>query len=212
MIFFLLIVSNDVLFDKRLICYLSGYIKKHIRVWDTKKSTAVTLCRPRENTYRGFSCDVISSQFCKSSYSRLPCWFPLYMEQYWKIQQNVPLLLTYSYHNTRLQLSDKNISTYTRWKFEFFLWSKLKVQAYFVVFSIPRHAKGNQAAGQNLARMGAYHFAQSLYCVCLTEFCERVFSAATRACSLQTFKIRRISHFVYAFAKLLSEILTIFPK
>ena len=24
----------------------------------------------------GFSCGVISSQFCKSSYSRPPCWFP----------------------------------------------------------------------------------------------------------------------------------------
>ena len=42
--------------------------------------------------YRGFSCDVISSQFCKSSYSQLPCWFPLSIARYRKIQQNVPLL------------------------------------------------------------------------------------------------------------------------
>ena len=25
---------------------------------------------------RGFSCEIISIQFCKSSYSRPPCWFP----------------------------------------------------------------------------------------------------------------------------------------
>ena len=42
--------------------------------------------------YRRFLCDVISSQFCKSSYSRPPCWFPFSMKGYWKIQQNVPLL------------------------------------------------------------------------------------------------------------------------
>ena len=38
-----------------------------------------------------------------------------------------------SYHNTKLQLSDKNIiSTHIRLKFVFFLWSKSKVQAFFV--------------------------------------------------------------------------------
>ena len=52
-----------------------------------------------------------------------------------------------SYHNTKLQLSDKNICTYSRWKFYFFLWSKLKVQAFLLFFSIPHHTKGNHAAG-----------------------------------------------------------------
>ena len=41
---------------------------------------------------RGFSCDVISSQFCKPSYSQPPCWFPLSMAWYRKTQQNVALL------------------------------------------------------------------------------------------------------------------------
>ena len=41
---------------------------------------------------RGLSCDVISSQFCKSSYLHPPCWFPLSMAQYGKIQQTVLLL------------------------------------------------------------------------------------------------------------------------
>ena len=39
--------------------------------------------------YRRFSCDIISSQFCKSSYWQPPFWFPLYMERYCKIQQYV---------------------------------------------------------------------------------------------------------------------------
>ena len=37
------------------------------------------------------------------------------------------------YHNTKLQLSDKNISTHTRVKFEILLWSQSKI-ARFVVF------------------------------------------------------------------------------
>ena len=41
---------------------------------------------------RGFICDVISNQFCKSSYLLAPSWFPLRTRRYWKIQQNVPLL------------------------------------------------------------------------------------------------------------------------
>ena len=40
---------------------------------------------------RGFSCDMISSKFCKSC-SRLPYWFPLRMGQHWEKQQNVALL------------------------------------------------------------------------------------------------------------------------
>ena len=51
--------------------------------------------------YRRFSCDVISSQFCKSSYWPPPCWFPLSMERYRKKQQNVPFLFS-SYYNTKL--------------------------------------------------------------------------------------------------------------
>ena len=38
------------------------------------------------------------------------------------------------YHKTKLQLSDKNISTHTQVKFKILLWSESKIIAYFVVF------------------------------------------------------------------------------
>ena len=41
---------------------------------------------------REFSWDIIASEICQSSYSQPPCWFPLGMGLYLKIQQNVPLL------------------------------------------------------------------------------------------------------------------------
>ena len=43
----------------------------------------VSTCMPLTRN-RGFSCDVISSQFCKSLYLRRPCWFPLSIVWYWK--------------------------------------------------------------------------------------------------------------------------------
>ena len=39
-----------------------------------------------------------------------------------------------SYNNTKLQLSDKNISTHTLLKLKIPSWSKSKVQAFFVIF------------------------------------------------------------------------------
>ena len=59
--------------------------------------------------YRGFSCDVISSQFCKSSYSRPPCWFPIawamagYIGKYNKMSR---YFLFSSYHNTKSRPND----------------------------------------------------------------------------------------------------------
>ena len=38
------------------------------------------------------------------------------------------------HHNTKLQLSDKNISSHTRVKFEILLWSESKIIMWFVVF------------------------------------------------------------------------------
>ena len=70
-----------------------------------------------KNCSRRFSCDVISSQFCKSSYSRPPCWFPRITVRYWKIQPNVPELFIWFISQTKLQPSDKNTSTHTRMKF-----------------------------------------------------------------------------------------------
>ena len=73
-----------------------------------------------EQTNRGFSCDVISSQFCKSSYSESPCWFPFAwpgigihnkMHRYFSFS---------SYHSIKLRPSDKNFKTHTRLKFQIF--------------------------------------------------------------------------------------------
>ena len=93
---------------------------------------------------RRFSCDVISSQFCKLSYPRPPCWFLFTRSGIGKYNKISSYFLFSPYHNTKLQLSDKNISTYTlwkfwfslwsRWKFWFLLWSKIQVQACVVVF------------------------------------------------------------------------------
>ena len=79
----------------------------------------------------------------------------------------------------KLQLSDKNISTHTGRNFLFFLWSKLKVQAFFfsffffLIFFIYRAVKkGNQMAGQNWVRKGAYCVMQIFYThkICKTWF------------------------------------------
>ena len=45
----------------------------------------------------GFSGDVITSQFCKSSYSWPPCWFPFSMARHRKTQQNVLLGFFFSF-------------------------------------------------------------------------------------------------------------------
>ena len=58
-----------------------------------------------------------------------------------------------SYHITKLQPSDKNINTHTQMKFQILPWNKSKVLAFFVIFSIPRCATGNQGILQNRARV-----------------------------------------------------------
>ena len=47
-----------------------------------------------------------------------------------KMSQNFSFSL---YHNTKLQLSDKNISTHTQMKFKILLWSESKIIARFIV-------------------------------------------------------------------------------
>ena len=84
--------------------------------------------------YRGFSCDVISSQFCKSFYSRPPCWFPFAWTGIGKYNKMSCYFLFSSYHNTKLRLSDNNSKTHTWLKFQILLYSKSKVTAGFVVF------------------------------------------------------------------------------
>ena len=112
--------------------------------------------------YRGFSCDVISSQFCKSSYSRLPCWFPLSMERHRK--HNKMSCYFYSVHTTIPYLTEwqeywqthlvEILNCSAKW---------IKSSSIFFCFSIPRHTKGNQAAGQNRACIGVYRVMQTLY-------------------------------------------------
>ena len=43
---------------------------------------------------KGFSCEITSSQFCKSLYSRMPCWFPLYTERFNKMSSYFYLVYT----------------------------------------------------------------------------------------------------------------------
>ena len=54
-----------------------------------------------------------------------------------------------SYHITKLQQSDKNISAHSGFKFQMIPFIKWKVRAFFVVFSIPCCTKGNKEILQN---------------------------------------------------------------
>ena len=73
-----------------------------------------------------------------------------------------------SYHNTKLQLRDKNISTHNRLKFQILPWSESKVQAFF--FSPYRAAqKGNQEMLQNRERILANRVVQTL-CFHVTSY------------------------------------------
>ena len=127
--------------------------------------------------HRGFSCDVISSKFCKSSHLRPPCWFP-----HPRSGENNKLFhyfLFSSYHITKIQPSDNNISTHTRLKLQSFPWSKSNVQAILIVFlhtalykRKPRKSvlsayrvvyKRKPSSGENRARLPAYRVVQTLF-------------------------------------------------
>ena len=82
---------------------------------------------------RGFSCDIISSKFCKSSYSRPPCWFPVCMRRHWEKQQNIPYLIFSAYLPNYNWVARILAHTHTWWKLQLFPWSTSKVQAFFVV-------------------------------------------------------------------------------
>ena len=69
-----------------------------------------------------------------------------------------------SYHITKLQLSDKNISTHNWLKIQILPWSKSKSSSVFFFFSPYGAAqKGNQEMLQNHAHVGAFCVVQSLY-------------------------------------------------
>ena len=118
-----------------------------------------------QGNYRGFSCDIISSQLCKSSFLWLPCWFPSAWPGIAKYNKMSRYFLSSSYHNTKLRPSDKNIKTHTRLKFQILLQSQSdKSNSMFCCFSAYRTIqKGNQAVGQNHARICAYRVVQTLY-------------------------------------------------
>ena len=72
---------------------------------------------------------------CASHYTRNPHVGFLFPQsgigKHNKMSQNFPFS---SYHDTKLQLCDKNISKHTRVKFKILLWSKSKKAACFVIF------------------------------------------------------------------------------
>ena len=72
---------------------------------------------------------------------------------------------------TKLQPSDKSISTHTQLKFQTLPWSKSKVTALFVIVSIPPCTKGNQKRMQNNGCVSAYRIVQTL---CGTKFGTKV--------------------------------------
>ena len=81
-----------------------------------------------------------------------------------------PYFLFNSYHNTKLKQSDKNISTHTLGgNFKSFCEVNRKFQRFLLFSSIPHHTKGNQAAGQNHLRIGAYRVVQTLAYRCVSR-------------------------------------------
>ena len=104
--------------------------------------------------------------------SQLPCCFSFSTVWYWETRNchvvflslqsgigkhnKMPLNFSFSsYHNTKLILSDKNISTHTRWNLKILRWSKSKLPACFVAFLHTMLAK--------LCTYHAYSVVQTLY-------------------------------------------------
>ena len=96
--------------------------------------------------HRGFSCEVITSQFYKSSYLRPPCWFPPRTGGYWKTQQNVHTTIPNCNWVTRIPAHTPGLN------FKSFHEVKRKFKLFF--FSSYRSVqKGNQETWQSRARI-----------------------------------------------------------
>ena len=94
------------------VCFLSENFNMKMSITRWQKEDQVLLLTSlvyNESNHRGLLCDLISSQVCKSSYSQLLFWFPCH-SMGTKMSHN---FLFSSYHNTKLQLGDKNIRTHT---------------------------------------------------------------------------------------------------
>ena len=117
----------------------------------------------RENSwsiYSGFSCDVISSKFCKSSYPRLPCWFPVHTGRYWEKQQNVPLFFMYFIPHYQITTEWQEYQHTLGWKFKSYHEGNQKFKCFLLLFS----TKGYQEVLQNRVCISAYSIVQTLYC------------------------------------------------
>ena len=100
-------------------------------------AVAPFLANKLQSTYsnRGFSCDVISSQFCKSSYSGLPCWFPCPISLALENTTKCPA----TFHIVHFIIPNYNWVTRilvhtSQVKFKILLWSEPKIIACFAVF------------------------------------------------------------------------------
>ena len=85
--------------------------------------------------YRGLSCDVISNNF--ASHHTATGDHHVGFTVHGLVLENTtkcPRTVFSSYHNTKLQPSDKNINTHIQLKFQILWWSKSKIAACFVVF------------------------------------------------------------------------------
>ena len=118
--------------------------------------------------YRGFSRDVISSQFCKSSYSRPPCWFPFAWTGIGKDNKMSRYFLFSSYHYTKSRPSDKNIKTHTRLiqKFKSCYKANQKKKQVLLFFSIPLHTERKPwRRAKSWAHKCIQHRANPLLCI-----------------------------------------------
>ena len=116
--------------------------------WTDVVFLKLMLC-DRYHDNRGFTCDIISSRFCKTSYLRPPCWFPLSSSRSMVLESSKMFcyFLFSSYHNTKLQLSDKNISTNTWFQYQILSWNQ-KFKHFLLFFSIPLYKKETKRRGK----------------------------------------------------------------
>ena len=122
-------------------------VYEHFRTWYQNSRVNVILqivSAHAHKSSRAFSCDVISSQFCTSSYLRPPCWFPLSMARYGKTKQKCPVTFylvhtTVPNYNTVTRILALTLGiNFTNHKFKRLL----------LFFSIPRHTRRKPSVGE----------------------------------------------------------------
>ena len=113
---------------------------------------------------RGFSCDVISSQCCKlSSCDRYVDFFS-HCPVLGKRDKLCCYFLFSSYCNTKLRLSDRNVSTHALLKFQILLWSKSKLTVCFVcLFFLDTAPYKKETKGRGKIMHMCVYVVQALY-------------------------------------------------